>query len=63
MVLTGDAGEVEQLVVKHGAFAESHLVSPEHVLEVVGNNVHVDIDPDAFRALPRYVEDADPASA
>jgi hypothetical protein len=62
LLLTGESGEVDELVVQPPALGEPRLMSPDHVVEVVGNNVHVDVAPDAFHSLPRYVEDSDPAA-
>jgi hypothetical protein len=56
MVLTDDSGNVTQLVVRRGRFGEAHLVSRDHVTEVIGNNVHLDIDQAALAALPQYEE-------
>lgn len=62
LVLTGEDGSVRQLVVRPRGLGEPRVLDASRVIEVVGNNVHVDVDPDAFEALPRYAEDTDPAA-
>lgn len=53
-VLTDDGGTVTGLVVGHGILEEEVVLPPEHITEVIGNNVHTDLDPRAFADLPSY---------
>lgn len=54
LVLTDDDGRMTGLVVRHGPLGERRLIDATHVTEVIGNNVHVDMDEQTFKALPRY---------
>ena len=53
LVLTDDDGRLKGLAVRHGPLGERRLVDAAHVTEVIGNNVHLDLDEQAFKALPR----------
>ena len=54
-VLADDAGAVSELVVRlHGPFGRHVRVPIDRVTEVVGNNVHVDLDEAAERELADF---------
>ena len=54
-VLTGENGRVTELVVKREGIFGKHVRLPiERVLEVVGNNVHVDLSEEDEERLPHY---------
>lgn len=56
-VLTDDAGDVTALVVRRpGVLGHRVRLSPDHVIEVVGTAVHVDLGEAEFQALPAYEE-------
>lgn len=57
-VLADDAGTITGLAVQHGLLEEEVLLPAEHITEVIGNNVHTDLDPEAFADLPSYRPDA-----
>jgi hypothetical protein len=52
-VLTDDAGAVTGIAVRRHLIDE-RVVPIEHVVEVVGNNVHIDLDEEALRQQPAY---------
>jgi hypothetical protein len=51
-VLTDDGGRVTAVAVQSGVFDTEHVVGIEHVVEVIGNNVHVDLDGEALHRQP-----------
>jgi hypothetical protein len=54
-VLTGDGGDVTLLVLRRpGVLGRRVKLPPEHVTEVVGTAVHVDLSEDEVEALPDY---------
>ena len=56
-VLTDDSGTISELVVKlDGPFGHHVRLPIARVTEVVGNNVHVDLDEAAERELPEFRE-------
>ena len=56
-VLTADDGTVTGLVVQHGLLEEEVELPADRITEVIGNNVHTDLDPEAFADLPSYRRD------
>lgn len=52
-VLTDDADAITGIAVRHHILDE-RVVGIEHVVEVVGNNVHIDLDEEALRRQPVY---------
>jgi hypothetical protein len=53
-VLTDDAGVITGIVLRHGLLPHEVVVPPERVREVVGNNVHVDLDEASLESLEPY---------
>jgi hypothetical protein len=51
MVLTDD-DHVTHLVLRRGPFGQAHQIPVEHVTEVIGNNVHIDLDQRGLESLP-----------
>ncbi len=57
-VLTTNGGGVRALVLRRpGVLGIRHLLPADHVTEVIGSTVHVDLDEPAIEALPEYEED------
>jgi hypothetical protein len=52
-VLTDDDGAVTGIAVRHRVLDE-RMVSIDHVVEVIGNNVHIDLGEDGLRKQPVY---------
>jgi hypothetical protein len=44
MVLTDDEEHITDLVVRQSRLGTTHRLAVEHVIEVIGNNVHIDLD-------------------
>jgi sporulation protein YlmC with PRC-barrel domain len=58
-VLTDDAGRVTTLVLRRpGVLGRRRLLPAEHVLEVIGRSVHVDLPDEEIEALPDFEEAA-----
>jgi sporulation protein YlmC with PRC-barrel domain len=56
-VLTDDAGRVTSLVLRRpGVLGRRHLLPAEHVIEVIGRSVHVDLPEAEIEALPDHEE-------
>jgi len=56
-VLTDDAGRVTSLVLRRpGLLGRRRLLPAEHVVEVIGSSVHVDLSEDEIQALPDHEE-------
>jgi len=54
-VLTDDAGAVVSLVLRHaGLVGTRRLVPADHVVEVIGSTVHLDLAEREIEALPEY---------
>lgn len=54
-VLTSEGGELAELVVRRGAILGGHVRVPaQSVVDVIGNNVHLDLSPEQVEDLPRY---------
>lgn len=53
-VLTDEAGDVRSLVVRHGLLARRVVMPVDHVTEVVGSSVHVDLDERDLEGLPDF---------
>lgn len=57
-VLTGDRGALQELVVHRAALLGAHVRVPAaNVIDVIGNNVHLDLPPEEVDKLPRYEPD------
>ncbi|HEX4212359.1 MAG TPA: hypothetical protein VIA06_03400 [Candidatus Dormibacteraeota bacterium] len=52
-VLTDEADAITGIAVRHHLIDE-RMVGIEHVVEVIGNNVHIDLDQDGLRRQPIY---------
>jgi uncharacterized protein YrrD len=54
-VLTDDAGDISSLVVRRRGLRGRRVVMPvDHVNEVVGSSVHVDLDEEGLERLPEF---------
>ena len=54
-MLTDDAGAVVSLVLRHaGLVGTRRLVPADHVVEVIGSTVHLDLAEREIEALPEY---------
>jgi sporulation protein YlmC with PRC-barrel domain len=52
-VLTDEDGRVTSLVLRRaGIVGQRHLLGSDHVVEVIGTTVHVDLTPEQIEALP-----------
>jgi sporulation protein YlmC with PRC-barrel domain len=57
-VLADDAGRVTSLVLRRpGVLGRRHLLPAQHVVEVIGHSVHVDLSEAEIEALPDHEEE------